>query len=252
MHSIETFPRDTPSYLFIGGNPRSGTSALTSLINHHPDAVVGMERYAPLWGRDELTPAHFTAEEFFAPRDFDAGKRAREFERERYQARYDKTVLRGDKYPYVTRHLDYITSTFPGCQVLFILRNPLSVSESFQARFDNPDDKAFALDGIQALTRWNNSLRQLADGLAAGLNIAVVTYERAFASREAATRIFETVGLPPESVDWLGVDRVVQRAAELNVAETSRNEATRWKIAMEANFDLYRKMVNEACILRDM
>ncbi len=47
-------------YVFIAGCPRSGTSALTFLLNEHPTVAIGFERYKRL--RAQLDPFHFTSE----------------------------------------------------------------------------------------------------------------------------------------------------------------------------------------------
>ena len=54
-------------YLFVGGLARSGTSALTELLNGHSEIAIGMERYKYLFGNGEL----FTrGEELFEKQKF--------------------------------------------------------------------------------------------------------------------------------------------------------------------------------------
>ena len=51
-------------YAFITGCSRSGTTALTRLLNRHPDVAIGYERNNRLAGRGLLTPSLFEPERF--------------------------------------------------------------------------------------------------------------------------------------------------------------------------------------------
>src|ERR1700704_3355467 len=113
-------------YLFIAGCPRSGTSALTFLLNEHSQLAIGFERYKRL--RAQLDPFHFKAEQFFSPLTAETDIRG-ELLYERLRARWeDGTVTAiGDKVPLYTRVLPQLLDRFPRARVLVLVRDPLEV-----------------------------------------------------------------------------------------------------------------------------
>jgi len=246
-------PLAPPHYLFVGSMPRSGTSALTHLLNAHPGVVLGMERYSAIWRKEALTPAHFTPEMFLARHVFDGDRPIENhFHREGFAQRFAKARFVGDKFPFIAGHLPFVFRTFVPATVVYILRNPLSVCESAQARFDNPQDKSYNMDARATLAGWNKSLKQVVDGIEAGQNIILVSYERLFGVMAAIERLFAVLGLDPAAVEKPRLKRIMDEAETLSSKTGPRNEAIRHYVALHANFGLYRQLSKEACILRNL
>ncbi|HEY7830603.1 MAG TPA: glycosyltransferase [Solirubrobacteraceae bacterium] len=145
-------------YLFIAGCPRSGTSALTFLLNEHPQLAIGFERYKRL--RAQLDPFHFKAEQFFSPLTAETDIRG-ELLYERLRARWERGTVKviGDKVPLYTRVLPQLLDRFPGARVLVLVRDPLEVARSFARRAADPRDWWPAEnDHTLAMSMWNEAL----------------------------------------------------------------------------------------------
>lgn len=145
-------------YLFIAGCPRSGTSALTFLLNEHPRLAIGFERFKRL--RAQLDPFHFEPEQFFSPVTAETDIRGALLY-ERLRLRWDRGEVRviGDKVPLYTRVLPRLLERFPPARVLVLVRDPLEVARSFRARARDPEDWWPAQnDHTLALRMWNEAL----------------------------------------------------------------------------------------------
>jgi hypothetical protein len=145
-------------HLFIAGCPRSGTSALTFLLNEHPQLAIGFERYKRL--RAQLDPFHFTAAQFFSPVTAETDIRG-ELLYERLHARWERGTVRvmGDKVPLYTRVLPALLERFPEARVLVLVRDPLEVARSFRRRAGDPEDWWPAENDHELAVRmWNDAL----------------------------------------------------------------------------------------------
>ena len=144
--------------LFIAGCPRSGTSALTFLLNEHHELAIGFERYKRL--RAQIDPFHFKAEEFFSPVRAETDIRGELLYR-RLRARWEKGTVKviGDKVPLYTRVLPQLLHRFPQARVLVLVRDPLEVARSFRRRAADPQDWWPAEnDHTLAIRMWNEAL----------------------------------------------------------------------------------------------
>ena len=173
-------------YLFVCGVGRSGTTALARCLNRHPRIVLGVERY----GRALMTPqcadfdyrGLFVKDRFFDFRPSDGMKAGRALAlskggenssvgrrppRWRWPKRlyddayrkYDEAIYFGDKIPGLYRRASFLHETFPGCKVVFLLRQPVAVAMSWQARAEDPSDGWFSHNGFAAaIAQWNASL----------------------------------------------------------------------------------------------
>ena len=177
--------------LFVCGAARSGTTAMTRLLNTHPDIVVGIERFKTRLLRaddEEDLPALFAKERFF---DYDPGdtnvnyRRSYRGDMERAARKFDDAVYIGDKVPNLYRRLDFIAAKFPDCRVVYMLRDPLHVAASWQVRaLDEEDAWPAENDYRQAVADWNESVRiALAARKNLGPRISYVSYERVFGAR---------------------------------------------------------------------
>jgi len=212
---------------------------------------MGIERYRGLWPREALTPAHFTPEIFLTPTEDDpdpaTNRKLRDYH---FDRRFPRARLVGDKYPRLTEHLDFIFRTFEQAKVVVIVRNPVSVLESNQARLDNPDD-AYRLATNKALQRWNQALVDTHSALEAGQDVVVVSYERLFRGPAAVARLYGAVGLGMQGANRQRIDKILADARAVRRGRVSRDEDMRLRVFASARLPLYRKLLNAHCILRE-
>lgn len=188
--------RPNRNFLFICGNPRSGTSAVCNLLNVDRRIIVGMERYRRI--RESLTPAHFTRERFFDPNPGHTnylplrlippnqpGFNVWPEDEEEVIAKWDSANLEyvGDKAPFYVRQLPYMREVFPGAKFVILLRDPVGVASSYQKRAMDPNDhwpkeNDFSL-GVE---HWNQTVDDiLRDVRRHGLGeVFIVDYEDFF------------------------------------------------------------------------
>jgi hypothetical protein len=162
-------------YLFVGGNPRTGTTALCDLLNSDPRLIVGKERYRRI--RERLGPEHFLKKRFFnpTPRETsflperlippdEGGFTVWPEDEAALRAKWDSPEIAyiGDKAPLYVWQLPYLRRTFPEARFVIAFRDPLSVANSYQQRASNLDDHwPVENDFSLALEHWNRSLREL-------------------------------------------------------------------------------------------
>lgn len=151
-------------YLFLSGIQRSGTTALTNVMNHHEQICICVERYKKLM--------HFERHKMFVPElfaldnllDFSKGytnldpshsDRFKGFYND-LEANYENLVYIGDKVPNNYPFIPYVHEVFPGARTIFIVRNLHDTACSWQARADRegdgwPEDKT----AERSLKPWN-------------------------------------------------------------------------------------------------
>ena len=235
----------TKRTLIVGGCPRSGTTALTRLLNCHPDVLLGDERYYWLFEHRRIAARHFARERFLDVREADrhwAEGRAPWPEGD-IAARYDRASVIGDKYPRLADVADHLVSALPGAQLVWIVRNPLSVAESYEARrADEADGWPFGLK--RALDDWNNGARS-ALGHADAL---VLSYERLFAGGADPARLFRALDLDPGPA-LPGARAILAQARSIVRRDGPRCENTRFEVARRADWPAFRAATEERCLL---
>lgn len=195
-------------YVFAVGCPRSGTTALTELLNAHPSVVVGMERYKHLCRRPgpyDLVPALFEPSRFldFRPGDTNVRPEACERWRRLYEQadekfRAGRALLIGDKVmPAVVPSLE---SNFPDPRYVFIFRDVEAVASSYLMRARDPADVAWPhdRDHRKALANWHEAFRFMGAQLdqRADERVFVTRYETLFSgNRRALQALFSFLGL---------------------------------------------------------
>lgn len=201
-------PQPHQRHLFIGGCPRSGTSALAFLLNEHPHVALGFERFKRV--RAQLDPFHFSAPQFFSPVLAETDIRGELLYR-RLRARWEggSVTVVGDKVPLYTRVLPQLLARFPGARVAVLMRDPLAVARSFARRAEDPQDWwPAANDHRLAMTMWNEALAavQAVDGERAREGgeeegrVALLSYEALFCGEERWLEfLLAFAGVPPST-----------------------------------------------------
>jgi len=244
------------NYLFIGGVPRSGTSAFTRLIGAHGKIVLGMERYKYLFrpGKiDHLTEELFSREMFF---DFSDGLTNLTPEIERYQTYYDRlankfdnAIYFGDKTPDSYKYIPYLFTNFPGAKYLFIIRNAFHVAYSWDQRAKNLQDIwGSSMGAHRSVEYWNNSLQICKENAAAfpGQFLAI-DYNRIFsgATEDSSlpSYLCEFLGLEMDKSIMAATSRIRKRYHEI-VSKVDRelDKNTTCFIAETADFKTYREI----------
>ncbi|MCW5733904.1 MAG: sulfotransferase [Enhydrobacter sp.] len=212
-------------YLFVCGCPRSGTTALTRLLNLHPGIVIGLERYKGVVGHTrQITPAMLEAKSFF---DFQPNQtnfapavnaEAAKFY-ERAKAKFDTAKFVGDKYPQFFRFYRAVFSNFPDAKFVFIVRDPLYVAQSWQRRADDATEWPAKNDARRAIDYWNDSLAYTLAYTQVKKNAFIfVDYEELFGRKEEA--LFELFR-------WIGADvtpEIQSQVAAAAAPEFARSE----------------------------
>ncbi len=182
-----------PKQLFVCGANRSGTTAAASLLNTSPNIVLGIERYRKrlMQIKDGDHRHLFCRDRYFSYHVDDTNVNfniARRLETEEAKSKFDSAIYVGDKVPQLYRRLRHIDEAFPGCTVIYIVRDPLHVASSWQRRADANNDPWPERNGFQqAVVEWNESLRfALRARSHLGNRIIFLSYERLFGPRRSA------------------------------------------------------------------
>lgn len=235
-------------FLFVGGCVRSGTTAITRVLNAHPDVLVGEERYLQAWGKHKVRPEHFEKDRYLDYQDGDSPRGMYKFRDE--ADRFPSARYVGDKHPFVFWLYKDFENHFADASVVYILRNPVSVCESAQARADDPSDR-FAIDGERTLGFWNDSIERTIKALNTGARIVVVCYEEIFGSRSVIAKLFRALKLDPDQANWARIDTLMKRAKAAGTKAVPRNDALRLHVSMHGAFSSYRELIDRSITRMD-
>lgn len=228
--------------LFVSGVARSGTSALTAILNMHPDYMIGMERYFHIIQRNDLNSSHFERTRFVDVRDSDTHNSGSHGTIEQREHSFDKALFVGDKFPLLYKHFDNIIQKFPLAKHIYIVRNPLSVIESYDERFRDKNDN-WQGTYKTGLTEWNNSIRKvlmLSPEHLERFNFLV--YENFFSSTKNINDLFKRMGsqqLPDDKTRSF-----VEKHESLNRKLVARRDDIRMFAARNADWESYSKLLN--------
>lgn len=227
--------------LFVFGVARSGTSALAKLLNLSDDIMIGQERYYHLFKRERIGPEHFTRARFLDRREGDTHPRGGfGASSDDAAACYDRALHVGDKYPSLFRNLDHMFATFPEARSVYILRNPLSVLESYDKRFQNPDDR-WSNSYAKGMESWNESIARVAALPEERLKqFHFVEYERIFSAHDEIGRLFAGLGAAPPPEEALAP--ILARHETLQKKPVPRRDDIRRHMARHADWAAYRRL----------
>jgi len=194
--------QSTRQLAFVFGCSRSGSTALTRLLNLHPEVAIGFERFARRAKAGDLVPELFEAERFadFQPEDSFWGKGgwADTPWRQKVLDRFAGARVVGDKLPQLLGQMDQL-QRFPGAKVIFIVREPLGVAQSFDARARNPGDAWQAdRDWRASVEEFNRAVEDMAGFVQAGTHdTMVVNYATVFDDLAEHRRLYDFLGVDP-------------------------------------------------------
>lgn len=201
--------------LFVAGPPRSGTTAVAEMLNADDRFAVGIERFKLV--RDDLAPAHFTAERFFSPTVEETRPHLLlpdlyEQLRRRWERRGQLDYV-GDKYPLYALMLAELAERFPGCRVVYVFRDPIDVARSAEvfaaARPDADPPRPSVAESVRLWNDCGRAVRRFvesADASRLAVEVHVVGYRELLAGPPTAHRaLYGFLGLPitPRAVDAL-------------------------------------------------
>lgn len=244
-------------YLFVCGTPRSGTTAMTRVLNFHPDIVLGVERFKHHYSQGELDGAGFRdlfgKNRFFAFSDQDTNVGpgmafGRKYEQK--MAKYDGAIYVGDKWPGFYRKFQFLRQTFLACRVIFALRDPYHVARSWQIRAANPNDKWAPLNGYKAaVDEWNASIEHVLKSVPAFHDdLLIVPYEELFAEKpvDTITAIFASLHLDPgtEQDPWhRNMSAFLRKSAGIASSTRDVPDVVRDYVSCHADFATYRDLL---------
>lgn len=172
--------------VFVFGVARSGTSALTRLLNEHPRICIGIERYKYAFRKKRVTAAYFEERRFFDFRASDtnitpaADPRWAEFY-ETMRRRWPQAEIVGDKIPIIQSY-PHVKATFPQASIVYICRDLIRVASSWNVRAASKSDKWPAHnDYAKAVLQWNQANRLVREWAGQpAMRLLVLDYERLF------------------------------------------------------------------------
>jgi hypothetical protein len=188
---------DGRRYLFICGCPRSGTTALWRLLVAHPQICLGNERYSTLSWRRDFGPRLFEQERFWDLRPGDTWYNDLDWPAYREMRPHcDGARYVGDKLPMLTGRFKELIGAFGSdLRVITIERDLDSVKASYQARFDDPNDKTWARwDATTAVEHWTRA-RAAVQAVAGDARFLTVSYEQLLVRGQGLAGIFNFLDL---------------------------------------------------------
>lgn len=192
-------------FLFVSGCPRSGTTALTTILNWAPRCFLGQERFNMLFNRDgaSFTPSLFTPERIRTFMPMDCGYATFEaqpaytshFANKEALAKLEDAEVLGDKLISLWANFSALEApAWDGkvVDVLHIVRDVRDVAESYQARFLNEADN-WQADFEKGVVVWSQSVNRTyewvtrAQATQTRAKVRIVNYDHLF---EVALPVF--------------------------------------------------------------
>jgi hypothetical protein len=226
------------------GCPRSGTSALRTLLSSHDQVCIGAERFGSLaLTGDFINEAHFAPSRFFdvQPKDTHWDYVFRDIQPNRYR----KATYVGDKVPYFFRRLEKLDQNFPGAKKIAIVRDILEVASSYLARLQSPSD-SWILGVEAAVTDWNDSLKAILDNQQSE-TLLILSYHRLFNRGTGLNHALRFLGLDSAPHMEETYQSMVGEARKLRSGRRSRlNPEDKRYIRANADFRSYREVLRRA------
>lgn len=242
--------------LFVTGTSRSGTSTMADFLRGDRRIVMGRERYADVLDRGELSPKHFERDRFlFGFRLDDSHHLVHQPYYAAAAEYFEQARWVGDKLPNLFEHYDTIFAAFPNARIINMLRDPLSVAQSFQKRADatkklqnqgEPIEHRWPVDrGWQAgVEEWNQSIREVLR-IVDERSIFVLDYATLYRDHSTLEGLYNFLGLDlTPTIRELWNEKGVQRD-EIEVIRAQNKDAREIidQVNAQADWDGYQKLV---------
>ncbi len=151
-------------------------------------------------------------------------------------------MMIGDKYPLLYKNLEVILQRFPQAEHVYIVRNPLSVIESYNSRFTDLND-TWNRPWKLGLEEWNASIRTVMQQPEEVLRkFHFIIYENFFSSAVHMNALYEALGASPLSEDQL--TSFVEKFRALNEKPVLRNDEFRAFVARHADWATYNRLLD--------
>lgn len=215
---MSTAPSISKTFIYIVGVGRSGTTALAELLNEHPLACVGIERYKKCIS--SLSVDHFRKDSFF---DFSetqtnilprAGTEIAKIY-ENMATKWDSAQVIGDKVPNAFKRINHLRDALPNIRIVFCLRQIAGVANSWNARANNPKDRWPEENNYrEAVKQWNHALKIARKQIGGpdAEKFFVLPYEAFYRGEtEIADRLVKFLGLEWNSAFRSAYQRTVEK-----------------------------------------
>lgn len=235
-YSICTTLTNTPNTnrtLFIAGCARSGTTALTRLLNSHPDIFIGTELFRTefLSGTDSFDKNLLNSKKF----------RSKLGEKNQLPVSFQYI---GDKFPSYYSNYDLLFQQFDQVKVVFIFRNIFDVAQSYKARKLHPTNP-WKKGVRRAIAEWNTSLDNTLTHINAGLDITPVCYETILYKPDKSLE--RLLDLRPSNEFKTFYKKVANDASKIESKRINiLNNKEKLYIMRNARFDLYNRIFEKA------
>ena len=239
--------------VIIGGNARSGTTTLARLLHTHPDFAIGMEQFHEGWNHNRMTRAAFS-EKGLTEFNPEISTQASKHRMKKYQMtvqKYRAAKWVGDKVPLLYKTYDNIDAEMPEAKIICIVRNPLSVIESYNKRFNDKNDE-WSRKPLVAIEDWNVNVSKALERVDAGKPMHVLSFEKAFATREAISRIYAIFGSSIAAGREDYIAETIDRFGKAQRERRSKNEFFRRIVSEKCAFGIYQTLVSKHCIFADL
>ncbi len=222
----------TMKFLFLGGPPRSGTTALVQLLNQHPQIALGVERYKYVYGDksrwDEIGPPLYLRPRFFDLQATDTNISLGNAKNNAYglngrqllEAKFDAAQYHGDKLPSIIKFADLLNQRLGACKFIIIFRDIERMCSSWNVRAQRPADSWPAENDFrQAVSNYNfNVANALQHHRTDAERFLLVSYEKLFGrdGQACLTDLLARLDLDPAPVilDYLAANQ--QNYREIN------------------------------------
>lgn len=201
--------------LFICGCARSGTTALTRLLNAHSDIEISVEKYQS---------------EFRAKND--------SFKKIKLDS--TKHVYVGDKVPSFYKNYKKVFSAFPDATMYFIFRNIFDVAQSYKSRKEH-ETNPWKKGPRMAVREWNESLRNTLDHMDKKKKIVPLVYEKVFFQRTNILKELPEIEADKKFIAHYKKSIKHSVKIEKNREVTLSSKDKVW-ILNNADFESYRKL----------
>ncbi|GGA90249.1 hypothetical protein GCM10011369_35490 [Neiella marina] len=245
-------------HLFITGTSRSGTTTIANFLRNDQAIVMGRERFAwRLAKTGDFDPSLFEKHRFCIDYQADDSHHAVHQAYYGQAAEYfEQAQWVGDKLPSLFNHYNKLISNFPDCQVIYMMRNPYEVADSYQKRAEKTQQQVAQGQSAErlwpvernwrvAIDEWNESIAKTLEAMKK-LRIFVIKYEDLYRDTVVLKSLYQSLQLPlpPTQLElWQ------QNADKRKEIEAKRalglDEYQRSVIAATINSDNYAQLLSQ-------